>query len=683
MTRKSFLSLILSLCVFFPVLSQKNTDDDVVRITTNLVQIDAIVTKDGKLVSDLKAEDFEIFEDGKKQTITSFSYISNVPATSPLVTGAERDKSVPAAPLKRDDPRRTLAIVVDDLGLSAESMSRVRGQLRKFVNEQVQPHDLIAIIRTGTQIGALQQFTNDKRLLNRAVDQLRWNACNRTGVHVLPPTQRILELGTTEQVCGGFSFFATMKALGAIIDGMAELAGRKSLMILSDSLPTETQDSPFFNIDPNSPFNDATNRLIALHRIAERAIRASVVIYSIDTQGLQTTGVTAADRFSGSVRQVNQQMNALMNARSRVMFDRRAGGEMMARQTGGYQVRNSNDFKFERILEEQSGYYLIGYRPTDETFNKKFHRITAKVKRSGLTLRTRYGFHGYSEDDLVKKPQSRTNLALMSPFGSQDINIDFAAFFANDKTAGSVIRSFLYLNANDLTFVKTNDKHEANIELNGVIFGDNGVIAEQIKYTGVFSLPDKDYERAVREGMRIRFDMPVRRPGGYQMRVAARDVASSRIGSAGQFVAVPNLKNKQLAASGIVLRGVADVVETDMNTTEVAGATPAVRRFFPNTDLYFAVVIYNAVIDPVLRRPNLVIESKLFRDDKRVYSYPEFTLDPGPQLDLERIFISQVLRLGDKLEPGHYYLQLAITDKLIKDKEQPPVIQWVDFEIVK
>lgn len=684
MKTKPFLALILSLCVFLPAQSQKNMDDDVVRISTNLVQIDAIVTKDGKLVSDLKAEDFEIFEDGKKQTITSFSYISNLPATSPAVTGAaDRDKSVPAVPLKRDDPRRTLAIVVDDLGLSAESMSQVRRQLRKFVNEQVQPHDLVAIIRTGTQVGALQQFTNDKRLLNRAVDQLRWNICNRTGVHVLPPTQRILELGTTEQVCGGFSFFATMKALGAIIDGMAELAGRKSLMILSDSLPTETQDSPFFNVDPNSPFNDATNRVIALHRIAERAIRASVVIYSIDTQGLRTTGVTAADRFSGSVRQVNQQMNALMNARSRVLFDRRAGGEMMARQTGGYQVRNSNDFKFERILEEQSGYYLIGYRPTDETFNKKFHRITAKVKPSGLTLRTRYGFHGYSEDDVVKKPQSRTNLALMSPFGSQDINMDFTAFFANDKFAGSVIRSFLYLNANDLTFVKTNDKHEANIELHGVVFGDNGVIVEQIKYTGVFSLPDKDYERALGEGMRIRFDMPAKRPGGYQMRVAARDVASSRIGSAGQFVAVPNLKNKQLAASGIVLRGVADVVETDMNTTEVAGATPAVRRFFPNTDLYFAVVIYNAVIDPVLRRPNLVIESKLFRDDKRVYSYPGFTLDPGPQPDLERIFVSQVLRLGANLEPGHYYLQLAITDKLIKDKEQPPVIQWVDFEIVK
>jgi VWFA-related protein len=677
---KPFLALVLSLCVFSPVPSQKPTDDDIVRITTNLVQIDAIVTKDGKPVANLKAEDFEIFEDGKRQTITSFAYISNVPAVTTTVD-AERDKSAPVPPLKRDDPRRTLAIVVDDLGLSAESMSNVRRQLRKFVTEQIQPYDLVAIIRTGSQIGALQQFTNEKRLLTRAVDQLRWNACSRSGVSVLPPTQRILELGTTEYVCGGYSFFSTMKSLGSIIDGMAEMPGRKSLMILSDSLPAETQDSPFFNIDRDSPLNDATNRVIALQRIAERAIRASVVIYSVDTQGLQTTGITAADRFSGNFRQLTQQMNALIGARSRVILDRRGGGEMMSRQTGGYQIRNSNDFKFDRILEEQNGYYLIGYRPTDETFNRKFHHITAKVKRSGMTLRTRYGFHGYSEDDVIRKPQSRTNLALMSPFGSQDIDLEFTAFFANDKVAGSVIRSFLYLDAKDLTFVNANDKHEANIELHGVIFGDNGMVVDQIRHSGVVSLPEKDYQRAMSEGIRIRFDMPAKRPGAYQLRVAARDVASSRIGSAGQFVGVPNLKNKQLAVSGIVLRGVADFAESE--ATEPVAASPAIRRFLPNSELYFGIVVYNASIDRALGRPNLVIECELFREDKRVQSFPSAPVDLANQPDPERIFVTRMLRLGANLEPGHYYLLLEITDKATKDQDHPSVTQWVDFEIVK
>src|SRR5688572_13398276 len=188
---------------------QSQDKDDVVRITTNLVQIDAVVTKDGKQVRNLKAEDFEIFQDGKKQTITSFAYISNVPTPTtsstpdaPDVNATERDKSVPATPLKRDEPRRTVAIVVDDLGLSAESMSNVRRQLRKFVAEQMQPHDLVAIIRTGVDVGVLQQFTNDKRRLMNIVEQMRWNDCSRVGPNVLPPFNATFGFGGGRG-CGG------------------------------------------------------------------------------------------------------------------------------------------------------------------------------------------------------------------------------------------------------------------------------------------------------------------------------------------------------------------------------------------------------------------------------------------------------------------------------------------------
>lgn len=695
MNTKAFLASLLLLCVLSqgmaqtqtappppPPVQQPTDQDDVVRITTNLVQIDAVVTKDGKPVADLKAEDFEIFEDGKRQSITSFAYVSNTPRTTEpgSTPAAERDKSVPFTPLKRDDTRRTLAIVIDDLGLSAASMSDVRRQLRKFVAEKLQPHDLVAIIRTGGQVGALQQFTNDKRVLNRAVDQLRWNLCSRVGIDVLPPTLATFGVTNPDSSCGGGSFFTTMGALRVVLDALAELPGRKAMMVLSDSLPTETQDFPFFRYD-SEPVSESSLRSMALQRIAEKAIRSSVVIYSIDTQGLQPVGPTAADRSSANLRMTGHDAsNSLMAARARLLFQRQAGGEIIARQTGGFQIKNSNDYKFERVLEEQSGYYLIGYRPTEETFNKKFHRISAKVKRSGMTLRTRYGFFGYSEEDDIKRPQPKTNLALMSPFGTQDITVDFTSFFANDKLAGSVIRSFLYLNTRDLTFVKANEKHEANIELHGVIFGDNGAVVEQINHASVLSLADKEYEQALREGIRVRFDMPARKPGSYQVRVAARDVTSSRIGSAGQFVAVPDLKKKRLAASGIVLRGVADVVETE--TSEVAAATPALRRFLPNSDLYFAIVVYNAVLDRASRRPNLVVESKLFRDGKRVTSYPEAPVDVSNQPDLERIFVSRMIRLGADLEPGNYYLQLVITDKAAGEK-QAPAVQWVDFEIVK
>lgn len=681
-TKAVFASLMLLCVLTTPGVAQTKPapppplpadQNDVVRINTNLVQIDAVVMKDGKLVPDLKAEDFEIFEDGKLQQITSFAYISNVPSKTDAGPANERDKSVPFIPLKQDDVRRTLAIVVDDLGLSAASMSTVRRQLRKFIAEKLQPNDLVAIIRTGTQIGALQQFTNDKRVLNRAVDQLRWNLCSRVGVDVLPPFNASFGMSRGDNACGGSSFHGTYGGLRVVLNALAELPGRKAMMVLSDSLPIEDQDAPFWIGE--GQYGDPTTRRMALQRIAEKAIRSSVVIYSIDTQGLQPVGPTAADSFSGNARMTGMQMNRLMADRARLLFRRQEGGDMIARQTGGFQVRNSNDYRFEDVLREQSGYYLIGYRPTDETFNRKFHRVKAKVKRSGMNLRTRYGFYGFSEEDDIRPPQTKTNMALMSPFGAQDITVDFTSFFANDKLAGSVIRSFLYLDAKDLTFEKANQKNEAKIELNGVIVGDNGVIVDQIKHSSVLSLSDKDYEQALRDGIRIRFDMPAGKPGSYQVRVAARDVTSSHVGSAGQFLEVPDLRKKRLAASGIILRAFVDGAEVD------TAVSPAVRRFASSSNLYYAFVIYNAAIESASGRPNLVVASQLFRDGKRVASLPEEPVDIANQSDLERIFVTRTIRLGADLEPGHYYLQLVISDRTAKDK--PPATQWVDFEIVK
>ncbi len=190
MNNRVILALLLSFCTFLQVVGQTTSagnQDDVVRITTNLVQIDAVVTKDGKPVRDLKAEDFEIYEDGRKQTITNFAFISNLPnAPRPVSPTAANTAGVPpAGPIQRDVARRTVAIVVDDLGMSAESMAHVRRQIRKFIAEEVQPNDLVAIIRTAGEMGALQQFTNDKRVLNRAIELLRWNPCSRLGLATL------------------------------------------------------------------------------------------------------------------------------------------------------------------------------------------------------------------------------------------------------------------------------------------------------------------------------------------------------------------------------------------------------------------------------------------------------------------------------------------------------------------
>lgn len=717
---KAFLALLLVFSITLPLFAQttptptqtpatpppqqpSDDKDDVVRITTNLVQVDAVVTKDGKPVANLTTEDFEIYQDGKKQTITSFAYITNVPKSAPPPSSQpsrneKKVDAVPFTPINREDPHRTIALVVDDLGLSVQSMGQVRKQLRKFIAEQVQPNDLVAVIRTGGEMGALQQFTNDKRVLGRAVDMLRWNFCSRVGIDIFPSTGSALQ--SVPSACGIRSLGNTLRSLRFIIDSMGQLPGRKSLVLLSDSVPRESQDEFFPRADglsalgpsslkeegivenDSSPLsNEYTNYSGFIQKIAEKAIRASVVIYSVDTQGLVTTGITAADSFPGNQRQVAAQMQNIHRLRSEMLWSRREGGDLLARQTGGFQVRNSNNFDLNRIAEDQSGYYLLGYRPTEETFNRRFHHIKAKVKRGGMSLRTRFGFFGVTEEEAKRaQPTVRdlTNLALASPFRAQDIEVELTSFFAEEPSLGSMLSSYMYLSVKDLEFRQVNGKHQGSIEMHGVVFGDNGSLIEQMRRGATLTFTDSELEQAKTNGIGLGINMPVKRHGSYQIRIAVRDRHSSKIGSAGQFVLVPNLKDKQLAVSGIVL-GKLDQAAAQ-NSADQTITNPGGRRFTPNTDLYYGYRIYNAAVAGGTQLRNLVMQAKLFRDGKSVFTGPEVPIIAGNQKDLMRVYVDGVVKLGPELEPGIYYLQVVIVDKNAKSKETP-VVQWVDFEI--
>jgi len=708
MDRRIFFSLLIFCSLLVPVGGQQPTsqssqskqqsppgEPDVVRITTNLVQVDIVVTKDGKQVTDLKPEDFELFEDGRPQKITNFSYISNVPGTAssnaPAPSTTDKDAPIVPAQVHPHDLRRTVALVVDDLGMSNESVVQARRQLRKFVDEQLQPNDLVAIIRTGGEVGALQQFTTDKRLLHSAIEHLRWNHCSRTGVNVFRPITSGLLGALDDAPCGGQALAGTMRTLRFVLQGMRELPGRKSMVLFSDYIPIQEQEPGPTLGGTAGVFNSTTNYSALLQRVAELAIRGSVVIYAVDTRGLAYTGPTAADKFSGTAREIGDQMAASWSSRSQTLQAGRDGSALIAQQTGGFLVRNSNDFGIERVMDDQRGYYLIGYRPGDETFNRHFHHIKARVKRGGLTLRTRDGFYGVTEDEarppeLVSRDQM--NLALMSPFGGSDINLRLTTFFANDATAGSLLRSFLYLDSRDLTFnEKPDGTHEATFAFSSVLFGDNGKVLNQQDRSATLRLSQESYERAQREGIVYSFDMPVNRFGAFQFRVAVRDQTSARIGAAGQFVAIPDLRKDRLALSGLVVR--TDEKVAPSSSFELAKpsdgditAGPAVRQFRQGSNLIAVYAVYNALFDKTTNLSRLTTQTRIFRDGKSVFSGNPTPLDVQGQTDLQRLIAGSRLPLGPDLSPGNYVLQIMVEDHLGKEKTRIAT-QWIDFEVVK
>ena len=681
--------------------------DDVVRITTNLVQVDVVVTRNGKVVTDLTPNDFEILEDGKRQTITNFVYVSNVSNAAnappmPAVTATKNNNvsAPPPPPVEPNGARRIMALVIDDLGLSAESINQVRKQLRKFVDEQMQSNDLVAIIRTGTDIGALQQFTNDKRLLHSAINQAQWNVCSRVGATVFRPVQPNMVPLTTNagSTCGWESVRSSLSSLRFILQAMGDLPGRKSMVLFSDSIPRQEQDIMLSDDDPGSQI-DERNYYGLLQRLAEIAIRNSVVIYGVDTQGLQVAGPTAADTVTNSnlrggvnPQMINDQLNAIRRARMLELIRRREGADVLSKDTGGFLIKNSNDFKLDRIMDDQQGYYLLGYRPNTETFNRRFHHISAKVKRSGLSLRTRKGFYGFTQDEANQMRQAQSNkvdAALVSPFRAHDITIDLATIFAKDPHLGLLLRSFLYIDAKSLTFQDDGEGwQKVTVEMRGIIFGNNGRPLDEIVLTPTVRLRQNVYEQALRDGLVLRFDMPVKRPGSYQLRVAARDLVSSRIGSAGQFVTVPD-PNREFAMSGIVLSGATEqkilTISAPLFSESATGTkveaqlnpNPVNRHFKAGTNLVFGFVIYNAYAGA--GPPQLIIDARMFREGKLIDSANGLRVNVAGQKDLTRISTSGVVYLKPDLEPGRYFLQLVTTDATKKTN----AMQWVDFEVIK
>src|SRR5688572_4955257 len=273
-------------------------DGDVVKISTALIQIDVTVTdRRGKIVTDLRQDEIEIYENGRKQDISNFSFISNVRATVEKAVVKKGEPVLPPpTPIKPEAVRRTIALVVDDLTLSFESTYYVRRALRKFVDEQMAEGDLVAIIRTGAGIGALQQFTNDRRQLYAAIEAVKWNSSGAGGIGAFAPLDARNDNGEDdeptpgERTPEGFerefndfrkSVFATgtLGAINYVIRGMAELPGRKSVMLLSDGFA-------LFTRGPNGTL-ESGRVLDSLRRLVDQANRASVVLYTMDARGLQ------------------------------------------------------------------------------------------------------------------------------------------------------------------------------------------------------------------------------------------------------------------------------------------------------------------------------------------------------------------------------------------------------------
>jgi VWFA-related protein len=681
----------------------RTENQDVVRVSTNLIQIDAtVVDKDGNIVSGLTADDFEIYENNKKQQITNFSFIDVQPTRSEGFPAVKK-KNVPAVPpmpgsLRPEQVRRTVALVVDDLGLSFGSIDKVKNALKKFVDEQMQPGDLVAIIRTSSGVGVLQQFTSDKRILYAAIKRVRWSN-GRGGIDLFPPINpsdqgaaKQAQSGSAGSMLAGNKTFnefredvfatGTLGAVNYVVKGMRELPGRKAAVVFSDGFSVYGPDTQ----KPSARVFDSFQRLI------ESANRASVMIYPMDAGGVVNPLFVGADEsFEDFVATGNPVIGQAILGHSHGLTESQQSARDLAARTGAFAVLNNNDLNkgLGRVLNDQKSYYLIGYRPDGATFDPqqaRFHSLTVKLNRSDLHVRYRSGFFGFRDDELRSAPKTARQqilAALTSPLTTGDMDLRLTSLFLKDDMHLSV-RSLVYIDGQALKFTEDRDGwQKATFDIVSMIFGDNADIVDEVSRTETIRAR-ADTLREIREkGFVATIDFPIKKPAGYQMRVVLRDSATGNIGSASQFIEVPDLKKHRLALSGIVLekyaaRQGATPQASEFQSDELRHS--ATRRFHSGDTVKFDLSVYDSRTDRTARA-SLAMTFTVYRDGKEIFVASEAPLKSDEQTNQTTLEASGAFELGQNMPPGDYLLRVTVTD-LMANKKFELATQWTDFEIL-
>jgi hypothetical protein len=310
-----------------------------------------------------------------------------------------------------------------------------------------------------------------------------------------------------------------------------------------------------------------------------------------------------------------------------------------------------------------------------------------RVKRPGLRVRSRRGFYGTAEEEKPEGPRTREDrllAALTSPFASGEIPVRLTTLFLNEKKAGSVVRSMLHLDARPVTFeTEAGGGRKAVIDVVAVVFGEAGRVVERINRTHTIRVSESAYQTIQRQGLRYDFDVPVCKPGAYQLRVALRDAASERTGAAGQFIEVPNLDKGRLALSGLLVNPREATGATAAAASEAADSSgTSARRFRHGSAFDYGYLVYNARLDRATGRPRLTTQARLFRDGQLVHQSAPQAFDAGRQTDMERLLAAGSLQVGADLAPGEYVLQVVVQDSLAGGKNGLAT-QWIDFQVVK
>lgn len=660
------------------------TQQPTFKLRVDYVEVDVVVTdRQGNLVRDLKKEDFQVLEDGKAQAISAFTMV-DIPierADRPLFASSPIEPDVKTN--ERPFDGRVYVMVVDDLHTRFGRSQRVKIAAKQFIERRFGANDLMAIVHTAGSSEWNQEFTSNKKLLLAAVDKTQGRKLDTATANKTSEFYRTRDfrapgdpLNDPDDAQRAFNARNTLDTLRNVAEWFSSVRGRrKSILFVSEGIDYDIHD---VITQTGSNHFGASMVMEATRDAVSAATRSNVAIYGIDPRGLTDLGDESIeiqaypDDTSLGVGSSSLQ-NELRMAQDSL--------RVLSEETGGFAVVNRNDFAtaFDRIVQDNSSYYVLAYYPPDPRPGRN-HRIQVRVTRPGVTVRARKGYLTPKKVEAAttasKGPATpEVREALDSPLPPSGLTMRaFATPFKGAPPNASVLLG-VELNGRDLRLSPT-DRIQLSyiaIDATGKIKGGN---TESMTMS---NLKPETKSRIEQTGLRLltRVELP---PGRYQLRIAAHDSAGGNVGSVLYDLDVPDFQKLPFSISGLVLSsrsGAAlPTVRPDDQLKAVLPGPPVSVRTFPADD---EIQLFAEVYDNAGPTPHKVdIITTVTTDEGKVMFKTEETRDSS-DLGGQRGGYGYTTQVPLKdLAPGRYVLKVEAKSRL---GNAEPVAREVQFTV--
>ena len=704
---------------------------EVVSVNTALVQTDVMVLdKQGAFVDGLKREQFVLKINGKPRDISFFERIvagsRNEEAQLAAARGASGPRNAGPVPLDRG---RTIFFFVDDLHLSPGSNKQARLMLQRFIDREMGQNDEAAITSASGQIGFLQQLTDDKRVLKAATGrlsprsyltgdsqrpimteyqaQLIQNENDDVLTYFVDELIRLeptlprnaaasIIQGRASQIAQQANYFTngTLNSLKVVIKNASGLPGRKLVFLISDG---------FLLDNKNSDSNDR------LRQITSAAAGAGVIIYSIDARGL-TSGLPNASQetpFDPSGRLVRGAAGELTASQDAL--------NALAADTGGRAFLASNDLSIgvKQALKETSAYYLLAWRPDDaDQRNQRSRRIEVSVSgRPDLLIRFHHGFGDGPPAETASEKKKEVGSAprtygelmgetLRAIYPKSDLPVSISLDFLDLAQVGQTLTTSIKISTKTMTLEPHEDQQVAILDLAGGVYDDQGksvsTFNKHLTIRTKSNIPNSPPPDNV-----FYSHFTTIKPGLYQVRVAAVDAKQGRAGSALAWIEIPDLGDRTLTLSSLIVGESKTATDVDPSTEEASDLSKSpepLRQVYLNIDHHFAsssrlrflTFVYNAsgsstesdptsmpappprpnsvpasTTIPPLNGADLAVQVQLFRDNEPVITMPLHKIQIDALSDSRRLPYAAEVSL-EGLRSGRYVLLVTVIDRVAK-----------------